>query len=559
MLIQPIINIAEICSQKGIENVVLSPGSRCAHLSIAFVRHPQIKTYTVSDERSAAFIALGMAQQSKKPVALLCTSGTASLNYYPAIAEAFYQNIPLVVFTADRPDEWIDQLDGQTIRQQNVYANHIKKSYHLPVDYSHSDAVWHAERSVNEAINIAISGKKGPVHINVPIREPFYPEASEQMQFDKSVRIIKPVFPEKNISETYILEFRTLLQNATSVLLLVGQGDYDADFNTAVDQFAKKNNVPILADVISNIHSENKINHTDITLFDKSKHNSLKADLVLSFGKSVLSKNIKGFLKANKPLVHIHIQEGQEIADYSQSMSYVVDCDKNIFLKQISIFGGLQKPVSFLELWKNMEAGFLQNLANHFSESEFSEFEALKAILDHLPQNSILHLANSMTVRYANYLKIRPDVEVFANRGTSGIDGSTSTALGCSIKTDKIVTLITGDMAFLYDRNALWNNYVPANFRIVIMNNHAGGIFRIIDGPNRQPELNEYFETKQSHPIKNTCIDAGLDYVFIENKIDYTSLTSLFFAPSNKAKVLEVSTDAVVNTDVLKNFTKNYK
>lgn len=558
MIIQPIVDIAEICAQKGIKHIVLSPGSRCAHLAIAFVRHPQLKTYTVSDERSAAFVALGMAQQTGQAVALLCTSGTAALNYYPAIAEAFYQHIPLVVFTADRPDEWIDQLDGQTIRQQNVYANHIKKSYHLPADYSHPDAVWHAHRSVNEAINLAQHGRKGPVHINVPIREPFYPESHEEMVFDPAVRIIKSYSATPTVGEDMLAELLDKLRSNHKIMILAGQQDQDADLQEVLGRFAQNNHIPILADVISNMPLDHTIAHTDITLFDKSQQALLQPDLVISFGKSLLSKNLKAFLKAYRPQCHIHLQHGAEISDYSQSQDFLIDIQPVAFFEAL-VSHHFNTDDTYLNLWKSTAEGFMQKLQNHFVESEFSEFEGIYEVINHLPEHSILHLANSMSVRYANYLKINKTIEVHANRGTSGIDGSTSTAVGCAMTTDKIVTLITGDMAFLYDRNALWNNYLPSNLRIVVMNNHAGGIFRIIEGPNKQPELETYFETNQKQNVKNTVADAAMDYILCERREELKEAVVTFFEKGTKGRVMEIPSNTLVNTKVLKAFTACFK
>ena len=191
MILQPVVNIAEICARKGVENVVLSPGSRCAPLTIAFARHPKLTVRTVSDERAAAFIALGMAQTTGKPTVLICTSGTAALNYAPAVAEAFFLQVPLLVLTADRPPEWIDQLDGQTIRQQQVYGQHIKRSFDFPVALENPDAVWHTERMVSEALNEAVAYPAGPVHINVPLREPFYPADGENLQYGTEVKVIE--------------------------------------------------------------------------------------------------------------------------------------------------------------------------------------------------------------------------------------------------------------------------------------------------------------------------------------------------------------------------------
>ena len=181
---QPILNIAEICAAHYVEDAVLSPGSRNAPLTYAFVRNQKIKTYSISDERSAAFVALGMSIKSQRPVVLACTSGSAAFNYAPAVAEAYYEHVPLIIFTADRPPEWIDQYDGQTINQLNIYGDHVKKSFNCPVDLSHKDAKWHLERIINEALILASDGCKGPVHINIPFREPFYPT-------DKKTKTVK--------------------------------------------------------------------------------------------------------------------------------------------------------------------------------------------------------------------------------------------------------------------------------------------------------------------------------------------------------------------------------
>ncbi len=201
MIIQPIVNIAEICAKHGIEQVVICPGSRNAPITLAFARHQKIKTFVIPDERSAGFIALGLAQSSNNLVAIVCTSGTAVANLYPAIIEAFYQQVPLLILTADRPPEWIDQQDGQAIRQQNIFKNHVLGSYQFSDSFDHEDAVWHAEKMVSEAILKATSFSKGPIHINIPIREPFYPTADEKFHYSEKLKIIKSSNSQWHISE----------------------------------------------------------------------------------------------------------------------------------------------------------------------------------------------------------------------------------------------------------------------------------------------------------------------------------------------------------------------
>src|SRR5688572_25087569 len=209
---QPIYDIAELCSRKGLTHAVLCPGSRCAPLTLAFARHPGITTRTFSDERSAGFVALGIAQQKKAPVVLLCTSGSAVYNFAPAVAEAWFNETPLIVFTADRPAEWIAQHDGQTIHQSEIFGKHVKKSFQLPQDYQHADSQWSINRIVNEAINLSYQEPKGPVHINAPFREPLYPAKDANVEFSSAIRVMDEYSSTFSLSEeqkkTIELEWR---------------------------------------------------------------------------------------------------------------------------------------------------------------------------------------------------------------------------------------------------------------------------------------------------------------------------------------------------------------
>ena len=249
MRYQPIYDIAELCARKGLHQAILCPGSRCAPLTIALRRHQDITTRTFSDERSAAFVALGIAQQIKVPTILVCTSGSAAYNFAAAVAEAYYQQIPLLIFTADRPREWIDQRDGQTIRQQGIYGAHVKKSFMLPEEYDHADSTWFINRTVNEAINLAIEFPPGPVHINAPFREPLYPSKDEVIHFTKPVRIIDNPAGETRLSEK---EKKLLIRNFTSfdkILLVAGQSDYNESLIKVVDRFVKHQRVALIGEI----------------------------------------------------------------------------------------------------------------------------------------------------------------------------------------------------------------------------------------------------------------------------------------------------------------------
>lgn len=561
MILTSIVNIAKICAQKGVKHVVLSPGSRCAHLTMAFVRHPHIKTYTIADERSAAFIAIGMALSLKSPVAIVCTSGTAALNYYPAIAEAYYQKIPLIVFTADRPSEWVDQLDGQTIRQENVYANHVLKSFSLPTELEHPEYIWHSGRLVNEAINLAISSK-GPVHLNVPIREPFYPEPTENMDFESYVSIIDEVSVSPQLSELLKIELRRQISNHQKIVVVAGQGEWPQILKDQLQDLAQSNKIVLVTDSISNLQSANSIDFQDILLTDKSIHNQLKPSLVITFGLSLISKNLKLFLRNSTQIEHWHVAPNGEIADTFKKLAKIIRINPEDFfdIKNSLFLNKLDQ--SFVISWKMANKAVQEQLSNYFKTELFSEFEAIYTIIKANTQNINLHFANSMAVRYGNYISCfntSGQITVRSNRGTSGIDGCTSTALGDAMVSNKPVVLITGDMAFFYDRNAFWNKYVPPHFKIVLLNNHAGGIFRIIDGPNRQPELEEYFETIQPLNANNCAKDFNLDYLLISSREQIQESIEWLYQTGTKAKLLEIETEGITNTEVLKKFIRLFK
>ncbi|WP_370589978.1 2-succinyl-5-enolpyruvyl-6-hydroxy-3-cyclohexene-1-carboxylic-acid synthase [Rufibacter sp. LB8] len=466
MILQAVIDIAEICARKGVQDVVLSPGSRCAPLTLAFARHPQLRVRTVPDERSAAFIGLGMAQQTGKPVVLVCTSGTAAYNYAPAVAEAFYQNIPLLVLTADRPPEWIDQLDGQTIRQSHIYGGHVKRSLDFPVDATHPDSQWHAARLVNEALNEAYAFPEGPVHLNIPLREPFYPEEGEVFAYASDVKIIAEMPSSFGFTTEVWLTLTAELKQYKRVLVVAGQGKKDEALHQSIQNFCRVTGAVFVADTISNQQSEGEtINYHDVFLGAKHLQTepTLKPDLLITFHKSLISKNLKLFLRQQEGMAHWHVQPAGMVADTFQKLTRIIRTQPQEFFTRLNQLDSVQINPAFTQAWHSLNHQGKAVLNSFQEESPFSEFKACYQVLRNLPTNSLLHLANSMTVRYANLIGVAENggVEVFANRGTSGIDGSTSTAVGSALSTDKLVTLVTGDMAFLYDRNALWHNYLP--------------------------------------------------------------------------------------------------
>jgi len=565
---QAVFNIAEICAQHGITDVVLSPGSRSAPLTLAFARHPALTVRVVPDERAAAFIGLGIAQAQRRAVALVCTSGTAGLNYAPAVAEAFFQHIPLIVFTADRPPEWIDQLDGQTIRQRNLYGAHAKGEFEFPVDTSHADAKWHSERIVNEAINLAQAAPAGPVQVNVPLREPFYPKAGEEISYEQDVKVTREQPNLTGLSEAGIADFTQQLRTAGRVLVVAGQQPADEKLTYALRAFALAFETPVVGDGIANMEGVGNflIGKQDVFLagLGKEQKAALRPDLLITFGQSLISKSLKLFLRDVAPRQHWHLQAAGAAADTFRSLSHVIRIEPTTFFqilteKAANNGAANMAKTAFNLAWHSAQhraEAVVQNFFSSYGDRYqgfahvFNEFSVFTDVLASLPERTALHLANSMAVRYANIIGIPPSkgIEVFANRGTSGIDGCTSTAVGAALaQPNRPVVLLTGDVAFFYDRNAFWHNYPTSNLRVVLFNNHGGGIFRIIDGPRQQPELDEFFETRQLLTAENTARDFNLRYFPVSTFAELDAALPVFFAAEGGAALLEVFTDSKTN------------
>jgi 2-succinyl-5-enolpyruvyl-6-hydroxy-3-cyclohexene-1-carboxylate synthase len=504
---------------------------------------------TISDERSAAFIALGMAQQLKQPVVLVCTSGSAALNYYPAIAEAFFQQIPLLVLTADRPPEWVDQWDGQTIFQEEVYGKHVKKCFRLPDSFAHPDQVWAANRIVNEAIHLSRQFPAGPVHVNIPLREPFYPEAGEVFEFPKQLHTFQVESPSYSLSAESLAKLRQELQGKRRILLVPGQQDSDPELLKVLEELARTKQVVVVADSISNMQGVGSITLHDHWIGKEEFQDELRPDLLITFGKSIISKSLKLFLRKQQ-VAHWHIQPDGQAKDPFQSLSRILASEPLPVLRWM--LGEIPtQDSSYFQSWQNLEASVSDALPKVLREVEFGEYGALATVLDRTPNSSLIHVANSMAVRYLNFLGRRTQ-EICCNRGTSGIDGSSSTAVGAAFVREGLVTLITGDMAFFYDRNAFWHNYPLANLRIILLNNHAGGIFRLIDGPAKQPELTEFFETQQALTAVHLAAEYGFHYAAVTTSEELEIALSEFYEPSLKPKIIEIESSSSRNAEILK-------
>jgi 2-succinyl-5-enolpyruvyl-6-hydroxy-3-cyclohexene-1-carboxylate synthase len=567
-VLQPILNLVEICVQHGVDRVVVSPGSRSAALTLAFVRHPSVIATVVTDERSAGYIALGMAQTLGRCVALVCTSGTAATNYASAIAEAYFLEVPLLVLTADRPPEWINQYDGQTIFQQDLYGKHVKKSISLPADYTHSDAQWYVERVVNEAILIAQKAPLGPVHLNVPIREPFYPTKQEAWRYPASaVRLVKQIATATSIDGEAWRDLMDEFERCGRVLIAVGQHKKDTALELILHKLSTEYRIPVLAEIISNLNQQEFILHADNFLgrLEEQQLVKLQPDLLITTGKSFLSKHFKNFIRKFAPQAHWHVQAGDVLRDPFKSLTVQIPTDATYFFERlledldfrsINNMDDSDIDEAYQTAWQQEELKAMQMLTRlDVAFDGFAEICIVKRLLAQLPNHSQLHLANSMSVRYASMagLFAEQSIEVHANRGTSGIDGCLSTAVGCALSTNQMVYVLIGDLAFFYDRNALWISELPSNLRVILLNNQGGSIFRMIEGPNQLPELERFFETPHGLDAKLTAEEFGLTYLCATN-YDELDQAHAFFEPEGGAKLLEIKTNRTTNYEALKLF-----
>jgi len=568
--LQPIYDIAELCAKKGLANAVLCPGSRCAPLTLAFTRHPKITTRTFSDERSAGFVALGMAQQSGSPTVMVCTSGTAAYNFAPSVAEAYFSQTPLIVFTADRPAEWIAQYDGQTIHQSEIFGKHVKKSFQLPQEYEHLDSQWAINRIVNEAINLSLAEPRGPVHINAPFREPLYPEAKEKFDFSKEVRVMDQALPQYSVSPEHLQKLIQAWSKYTNILIVAGQHEYDNALISSLTNFLRVQPVPVVGDIISNLNSiEQVVGHSDVFLGQAPEgvKKSLRPELLITFGKSVISKNLKLFLRKFSPKAHWHIQPTGAVADPFQSITRIVNTTPANFFDSLQIIAKSkafenQKRINYQKLWEVEERRAVRTLKEFLPKEAFGELELVYEIIRHLPPLCNLHLANSMSVRYANIIGLsdpKKNINVFSNRGTSGIDGCTSTTVGHALMNELPNILITGDLAFFYDRNSFWHNYPLPNLRVVVLNNHGGIIFNMIDGPDTLSESNEYFVTQQKLNAQKLSEEFDFDYLKLDNKRKIKNTIKNFFEFDGRTKILELESTIDLNKSIFSNLKQTIK
>ncbi len=543
--------LAHLLEAYGIRHFIISPGSRNAPISIHFSETESFNCYSIVDERSAGFVAIGMAKSLKNPVAVTCTSGSAVANYYPAVTEAFYQNVPLLLLTADRPVDFVDLFDGQTIRQNNLFHQHSYGDFQLKED-DEEDADEHNFEIVKKAIELCLE-KQGPVHINIPLSEPLYELVSELPLFPE----VENTIQKKNYNLPSVL---TADWNVSKrILILTGTSDYSEELQMQLTQLVKNHSAVVLTETNSNLNNEKFFSHIDryVFGFDEDDFKKYAPDLLITIGQNVVSKKVKQFLRKAKPKNHWHIDEYWQPDTYF-SLTQQVSVKPEVFFRKLLKTINLE-PQSYFNLWDVLREKKDKKHQQYTLQAGFSDFYLFKLLSEKTPLNYNIHFSNSSAIRYAQLFDFQK-YKLYCNRGTSGIDGSTSTAMGFAMADKNPVLLITGELSFFYDINGLWNQYIPPYTRIVIFNNGGGNIFKIIPGPSKASNaLDEFIATSHNLNAKHLAQHFGFEYIKVQDDGTIERVLDGFFRAGEKPKILEVITRETENAQILKNYFEYLK
>ena len=532
-----VLQLAALLKEHEIRNVVLCPGSRNIPIVQTLARHPFFTCHAVTDERNAGFFAIGLALNSGKPAAICCTSGTALLNIHPAVAEAYYQQVPLVVISADRPAAWIGQMDGQTLPQDGVFRGLVKCSVSLPEIHTREEE-WHCNRLVNEALLAVNHHGKGPVHINVPMSEPLFSFTAEQLP---EVRVIQ----RYNGLNIYEREYGSLigrLGKYTKRMMVAGQ-------QTLIYQFERKTAKLVYK------HFTWLCEHALLASLDESQLEKLVPDIVVTYGGHIVSKRLKQWLRNHPPKEHWHVASDGEVRDTFGVLTTVIEMDPFEFIEKVAVLMDSNVGQEYPKQWESLSKKMLE------PQFGYSAMAAVGALLHALPANSTLHLANSSAVRYAQMFKLPNDTEVCCNRGTSGIEGSLSTALGYAWASDRLNFILLGDLSFFYNMNALWDNGSRGNVRILLLNNGGGEIFGSLQGAQLESPVEKYVKGAHRMSARSWAEANQFDYAAVHDMEELEAALPAFVQADQQAnpQFMEVFTQPGEDIRLLNSYYNGLK
>ena len=525
----------------GVRRAVVCPGSRNAAIVHNLNECPDIECFPVTDERSAGFFAIGIAQATEQSVAVCVTSGSALLNLAPAVAEAYYQHVPLIVISADRPQQWIDQLDGQTLPQPDALGRFVRKAVQLP-EPANADERWYCNRLVNESLLETQQG--GPVHINVPITEPLFCFDVPELPAERVIRRYLP-----NTNAVLPNDFLNDLHHSHRPLIVVGQYSKPLNINT-------------------NDNDSIVVLHESLSVFDQTCNfdealaanaaDSLLPDLVVYVGNTIVSKRLKAFLRKATGAKTWRISADGSVEDTFQNLCGIVTANPETVLPEVAriIKDSNVADKMFVKSWQTVISEARAKSMAY--KPDYSQTLAVRLFEQKIGQESTnchVHYANSTSVRLAN---IYANHHVWCNRGVNGIEGSLSTAAGFSAVADKTTFCVIGDLSFFYDQNALWNSNLNGNLRILLLNNGCGAIFNQLPGLDKSAARNRFVAAEHHTSASGICQQNNVLYLSANNTAEFeTGLEDLFKTQSDRPILLEVFTSAQTDEKTFREITLN--
>ncbi len=539
-----ILILASLLKKHGIKDIVLSPGSRNAPIIHTLTSIKDFYCHRVLDERGAGFFALGLALKSGKPTVVCCTSGSALLNLHPSIAEAFYQKIPLIVISADRPKAWIGQMDGQTLPQTGVFNSLVKLSVNLPEILTQEDQ-WFSNRLINEAILETTHHENGPVHINIPIAEPLYNFTIKSLPNQRKITRI-----QGTNDKDFLYKIKSI-NTYKKCMVVVGQMPSNEKPQKEKINLKTSNFVWLAEHLSNNMSLEKEIENFDLIILglDEKKKKDFSPELLITYGGHIVSKRLKKFLREYPTKEHWHISPTGEIIDLFGHLTTVFEMRAKDFFLAINNY--LEpKESTYKKLWQEASARIPK------VDLPYCEITAIGSLINSLPEDCTLHLANSSTIRYAQFFPLKKNIEVLCNRGVNGIEGSLSTALGYAIGSKKLNFIIIGDLSFFFDMNALGQKNFCENLRILLLNNQGGEIFNTLPGIDKNAKSHSFITLEHNMKAEGWAKECGFTYLKATSKDELQKNLKKF---TSKAKqpmpmLLEVFTDKDLDVSLLTEF-----
>ncbi|MGY3716716.1 2-succinyl-5-enolpyruvyl-6-hydroxy-3-cyclohexene-1-carboxylic-acid synthase [Sutcliffiella cohnii] len=553
--------------KSGVNEVVISPGSRSTPIAIMMAEHPNLNIKVLIDERSAAFYALGLAKVTGKPVALLCTSGTAATNYYPAIVEAYYSRIPLVVITADRPHELRDVGAPQAIDQIKLYSDYAKWFVEMSLPSEDKGKLQYVRTVAARATGTALASPSGPVHLNFPLAEPLVPDLSLEniwtRHHEKKLSIMENNLGKLTITESEAIKISTLLSENKKGVIVCGELKDDEYLRAQIVTLAEKLQYPILADPLSQLRSGVHRKHVIVEGYDaflRGEHalQELKPEVIIRFGSMPVSKFLSLYIKKTDCLQLIVDGDGTW-RDPTLQATHIIHSDEALFCEAIlPKLPVVSEQADWLNEFLFINETTKKVLTNHLDDVPLFEGKVISQLQQILPASSCLFVGNSMPIRDLDTFFFTSDkrIKLLANRGANGIDGVVSSALAASSVHEHTV-LVIGDLSFYHDMNGLLAaKLLNLNITIVLINNNGGGIFSFLPQSKVEKHFEALFGTPTDLPFGHAVALYNGQYDKVENWQDFHEKIERAFSTKG-LNVIEVSTNRLENEQLHRKMWEN--